>query len=71
MRLRVRAMLPQLPFGASADQGRVVFTAAKHSAQRAVSAVAAVLVVPSCPLLVVPLCLESNRVKLGIYRPIV
>ena len=32
---------------------------------------AAVWVVPSCPLIVVPLCLESNGGKLGICRPIV
>ena len=32
---------------------------------------AAVWVVPSCPLIVVPLCLESDGVKLGICRPIV
>ena len=31
----------------------------------------AVWVVPSCPLIVVPLCLESDGVKLGICRPIV
>ena len=32
---------------------------------------AAVWVVLSCPPIVVPLCLESNGVKLGIWRPIV
>ena len=32
---------------------------------------AAVWVVPSSPLIVVPLCLESHGVKLGIYRLLV
>ena len=32
---------------------------------------AAVWDVPSCPLIIVPLCLENNGVKLGICRPIV
>ena len=49
-----------------------MFTAAKHSAQRAVYLLCAVVwVVLSCPLIVVPWCLESDDVELGICRPIV
>ena len=70
LRLRVRAMRLELPF-VPPHQGWVVPTAAKHSIQRAVSALCCRV---GCALVPSDCCdvvLEGNGVKLGICRPIV